>query len=536
MAFDPSRLYSSLLNTGLQVKDNALYQVIRDLIGQVSKLASAANSSSGSSGSGSSTVTEDKRTFILGLDGSDGYDGFDGLPGPAGKDGIIGRNGTIGPPGMDGIDGVDGQDGISITGPAGVPGINGTFGKDGPPGVDGLDGEIGEQGIPGPIGPQGNTGPAGISGTIGRDGSPGIDAEEIEPIVIMGPPGPTGNTGLQGIPGVSNVPGPMGPAGYDADDPEMPYIIPGPPGRGLSNLGGSFILQSPANAALTAANMIAGAMFGLASGVSVITPVSSGIIHVIINGFRDSVSTVGAITLTLRYGTGLGPANAAALTGTVVITQVTIEPTTSDDGITLVAFIQGLTINTPVWIDIGATGGSSTLTLKNVTITAFEYSSSGLAQFLGGIPGIDAEDPEYNVIPGPRGSDGNTGAQGIQGIQGIPGPTGIDGEEAEFPYLIPGPTGPAGTPVMTKFTKDLGVARSSGTFDITGLTGLIADKVVTIVQTADAIVSKGNARDEFEMDNIQLTGYTVDAATIRAYWNAPNIVVGTYAFAYMVNG
>jgi hypothetical protein len=38
------------------------------------------------------------------------------------------------------------------------------------------------------------------------------------------------------------------------------------------------------------------------------------------------------------------------------------------------------------------------------------------------------------------------------------------------------------------------------------------------------------------MDQIRVTGYVFDAATIRAYWHAPSIVVGTYAFAYAVNG
>lgn len=83
------------------------------------------------------------------------------------------------------------------------------------------------------------------------------------------------------------------------------------------------------------------------------------------------------------------------------------------------------------------------------------------------------------------------------------------------------------------FTKDLGIARS-GTFDITGLSGLTPGKNVAVVQTAQPIASKGNARDEFEMDHIQATGYVVDATTIRVYWNASGVAVGTYAFAYQV--
>jgi len=88
----------------------------------------------------------------------------------------------------------------------------------------------------------------------------------------------------------------------------------------------------------------------------------------------------------------------------------------------------------------------------------------------------------------------------------------------------------------TAFTKDLGAARRSGTFDITGLSGLTVGKVVTIVQTAAAIASKGNARDEPQMDMIHLTGYVFDATTIRASWWAPNVVVGTYEFAFLVSG
>lgn len=87
---------------------------------------------------------------------------------------------------------------------------------------------------------------------------------------------------------------------------------------------------------------------------------------------------------------------------------------------------------------------------------------------------------------------------------------------------------------FTEFTKDLGVARRSGTFDLTGLSGLTADKPVTAFQTAAIVASKGNARDESEMDRINISGYVVDATTIRFYWQAPSVVVGTYAFAYLV--
>lgn len=95
-------------------------------------------------------------------------------------------------------------------------------------------------------------------------------------------------------------------------------------------------------------------------------------------------------------------------------------------------------------------------------------------------------------------------------------------------------TGGASPVVFTEFTKDLGAARRSGTFDLTGLTGLTAGKPVLAWQSMAAITSKGDARDEAEMDRIEISGYVVDANTIRLNWSAPSVVVGTYAFAYQI--
>lgn len=93
-----------------------------------------------------------------------------------------------------------------------------------------------------------------------------------------------------------------------------------------------------------------------------------------------------------------------------------------------------------------------------------------------------------------------------------------------------------GSLTLTALVRDLGTARRSGTFDITGLSGLTADKAVLITQTTAPIASKGNARDEIEFDAIQATGYVVNATTIRVLWHAPGVVVGDYAFAYVVSG
>lgn len=92
--------------------------------------------------------------------------------------------------------------------------------------------------------------------------------------------------------------------------------------------------------------------------------------------------------------------------------------------------------------------------------------------------------------------------------------------------------GGSGGLALTDFIQNVG-GGTSGHFTIAGA-GFTAGKDVLIVQTAQPIPSKGNARDELEMDAIVLTGYVMDAATIQVYWRATGIVVGDYAFAYAV--
>ena len=99
--------------------------------------------------------------------------------------------------------------------------------------------------------------------------------------------------------------------------------------------------------------------------------------------------------------------------------------------------------------------------------------------------------------------------------------------------------GGGGTLTLTEIEVSLGsVARYSGSFDITGLSGLTPNAQVLIVQKAAAYTSKGNRQDEAEMDQVHCTGYVVDASTIRAYWvcmphGGP--MVGNVKFGYAVS-
>lgn len=134
---------------------------------------------------------------------------------------------------------------------------------------------------------------------------------------------------------------------------------------------------------------------------------------------------------------------------------------------------------------------------------------------------VFVDQPNVATAIGATGGVGPQGEPGPQGIQGIQGPQGIPGL--------------GGAAAFTPFTRDLGVAQRSGVFDVTGLLGLTADKPVMVIQTAAPIASKGDARDEPEMDQIRATGYVVNATTLRVYWQAPSVVVGVYGFAYLIS-
>ena len=75
----------------------------------------------------------------------------------------------------------------------------------------------------------------------------------------------------------------------------------------------------------------------------------------------------------------------------------------------------------------------------------------------------------------------------------------------------------------------------SGSFTITApVAALPVGNRVRVQLTSGAIPSRGNARDEGEMDSITASGYVVDATTIRVYWNASGWVVGDYEFSFHV--
>ena len=92
---------------------------------------------------------------------------------------------------------------------------------------------------------------------------------------------------------------------------------------------------------------------------------------------------------------------------------------------------------------------------------------------------------------------------------------------------------------LTTVEKDLGaLPLYSGTFDITGLSGLTANKPVLVQQAVGPYTNKGTLQDEAEMDQVSATGYVADATTVRVYWTCPpkaGPLAGNVKFNYAVS-
>lgn len=102
MTFDPTRLYTALLNTGLQSKDNPLYQVIHDLIANLAAVSKQTPVISSSSSGGLSFAQIAARILIDELSAGSGS-----------GSGLAGATGATGP---QGIQGIPGAAGVSIPG------------------------------------------------------------------------------------------------------------------------------------------------------------------------------------------------------------------------------------------------------------------------------------------------------------------------------------------------------------------------------------------------------------------------------------
>ena len=88
---------------------------------------------------------------------------------------------------------------------------------------------------------------------------------------------------------------------------------------------------------------------------------------------------------------------------------------------------------------------------------------------------------------------------------------------------------------LTEVEVDLGsTPRTSGSFQITGLSGLPVDEPVLIRQGLGPYTGKGTLADEFEMDTLNVAGKVASASAIQCYWTTDSLVRGNFKFLYAV--
>jgi hypothetical protein len=136
--------------------------------------------------------------------------------------------------------------------------------------------------------------------------------------------------------------------------------------------GGATLSTTVANPGSTSG---AGVMMGLGSTCH-ITPLVTSRLHVAIEGQSANNSTGGGAIITLRYGTGTAPINAAANTGTVISGSVNNQNPTAIFPISFhtSGLATGLTPGTAVWFDVtlAATNGG-VASISSLWCWAFEF-------------------------------------------------------------------------------------------------------------------------------------------------------------------
>lgn len=116
-------------------------------------------------------------------------------------------------------------------------------------------------------------------------------------------------------------------------------------------------------------------MMGLGVTTCRIAPVNSTRLDVSVDGTAYNATAGATVGLTLRYGTGAGPANGAAATGTAVGNSQILENgagTGLQLGFSRRAVLTGLTPGTTYWLDVSISAGAGTSFVRGISCAATE--------------------------------------------------------------------------------------------------------------------------------------------------------------------
>jgi hypothetical protein len=117
-------------------------------------------------------------------------------------------------------------------------------------------------------------------------------------------------------------------------------------------------------------------MQGIGASTCRLTPVYSGRVFVHVDGNEsDSSGSTQTVQYNIRYGTGAGPANNAAPTGTILGPTKTINDNPANSVATFVGagVITGLSTGTALWIDLDGFSTSGPVAFTNITCVMMEY-------------------------------------------------------------------------------------------------------------------------------------------------------------------
>jgi len=149
-------------------------------------------------------------------------------------------------------------------------------------------------------------------------------------------------------------------------------------GINISGTTNATIAQSLANASITVNGGSptgssvggAGAMMGLGVSTCRITPVYSGRIKFTITGVVGNPGSNSSI-VSLRYGTGAGPANGAGASGTALGSGTATNQTAAPFSVEGIA--TGLSVGVAHWFDVSLGAGAGTSAVSQLTCVAMEF-------------------------------------------------------------------------------------------------------------------------------------------------------------------
>jgi hypothetical protein len=124
----------------------------------------------------------------------------------------------------------------------------------------------------------------------------------------------------------------------------------------------------------TSTTSTTGVMMGLGSTIK-LTPTKTGRFLVMIEGQGNVSVATASFTVGLRYGTGSAPANAAALTGTLIGQTIPgwSDVVNSNTPFALGGVVTGLTVGTQYWFDLSLAVSTGTGLIANLNAQIIEF-------------------------------------------------------------------------------------------------------------------------------------------------------------------